>query len=310
MKPAFITNRGVTTIRFGIAALLALLTLLSAILLIYGRHTDRLKSNYEHLVEKTRLVQTMRSELLASAEAEKSAVMADTDEASNAFSDQSEQSSQNVEKARLALQALIEKDSGEAKSLDEFTSSWEKLRQVDRQILSLAVQNTNLKALRLSIGPAAEALKRLQAALDQLMDWAADPAIHDTGILRLAAAALADSLNLHALETPHITEATDAGMGAIEAKMKPLDERVRQALNRLDALVKGAGKPLLGEAWSAFGEFQTLHKEVIDLSHRNTNIRSFAESLGQKRQMMTLCLSQLKALQEVVKENATFKATR
>lgn len=86
--------------------------------------------------------------------------------------------------------------------------------------------------------------------------------------------------------------------------------RARQALSRLDALVEGAGKPLIGEALKAYGEFQAIHMEIIDLSRQNTGIRSFAESLGHKREMMTLCLSQLNALQEVVKENATFKATR
>lgn len=310
MKPSFSANQGSSAFRFGIAALAVFLIMLSAILYIDGRDTKRFKTDYEKWAEKTRLMQTMRSELLASAEAEKSAVMADTDEASRAFADQSERSAQNVEHARVALAAQIEKSGREATTLDEFSASWEKLRQIDRQILSLAVQNTNLKALRLSMGPAAAAVKHLQEALDRLMAWAEDPAIQAAGVLRPAAGALADSLNLFALETPHIIEATDAGMEEIETKMAQLDERVRQTLSHLDTLVHGAGKPLIGEAWNAYGEFQAIHREIIALSRQNTNVRSFAESLGHKREMMTLCLSQLNALQEVVKENATAKATR
>jgi hypothetical protein len=100
-------------------------------------------------------------------------------------------------------------------------------------------------------------------------------------------------------------------MDIIEAKMRQSDERVHHALNRLDATVqRGTVKPLIAEARHAFKEFQTIHEEIINLSRRNTNIRSFVESLDQKRQMMTLCLSQLNALQEMIKENAPFKATR
>jgi hypothetical protein len=309
MKHQF--KKKITSLHFGVTVLSVFLVLTLVILFIEGRNTDRLETEYEKWIEKAHLVQTMRSELLASAEAEKSAVMAYTDEASRAFAEQSEQSSQNVEKARIALVAIIEKNGNEAKSLDQLSAAWEKLRGIDRQILSLAVQNTNLKALHLSIGPAAAKLEYLQAALDKLMDWAADPSINEAGVVRLCDRVLTESLTLHALETPHIVESTNARMDIIEAKMRQSDERVHHALNRLDAIVqRGAVKPLIAEARHAFKEFQTIHEEIINLSRRNTNIRSFVESLDQKRQMMTLCLSQLNALQEMIKENAPFKATR
>jgi len=310
MKQPFITHKGITPLRFGIAALLAFLILLASILFLDGRDVDRLKTEYEKSMEKIRLVQTMQSELLASAEAEKSAVMADTDQASHALARQSLQSSQDVEKARLALEALVEKNGEEAASIADFTASWEKLRQIDQEILSLAVQNTNLKALRLSIGPAAAAMSAMREALEKLMDWAAVPQINDAGIIRLAARALADGLTIYSLQTPHIAENTDAGMDGIEAKMTRLDKRARQALIQLETLVREAGKPLLVEAQNSFREFEAINKEIIDLSRQNTNIRSFAGSMGQKRQVMSLCLSRLNALQVVVKENATFKARR
>ncbi len=129
-------------------------------------------------------------------------------------------------------------------------------------------------------------------------------------IKRPASKALTDALDIYTLEAPHIAETTDAGMDAIEVNMKQFDEKVNVALSRLDALVGGTGKRLLGEARKSYREFQTINTKIIDLSRRNSNIRSFAESLGQKRQVMALCLDRLNALQEVVHENATFKATR
>jgi hypothetical protein len=310
MKIALLSNKGITSLQVGVAISLSLLLLLILFFLIDHQNVDLLKTEYEKSVSKIRLVQTMKNELLASAEAEKSSVMADTDEASMAFAEQSRQASQNVENARIAFEALIKKNSGEAKCFDEFTACWEKLSGIDKEILSLAVQNTNLKALRLSFGPAALAIRRMEAALTNLMDGVAVSHPNGAEILKLASKAIAKALTIYTLEAPHIAEAADAGMESIELNMKQLDEQVRDALNRLDALVGAAGKPLLGEARNAYHEFQAINKEVIELSRRNSNIRSFEKSLGQKRNAMALCIDRLNALQEAVQGNATFKGTR
>jgi hypothetical protein len=310
MKSSLLSNKGVTSLQIGIAISLALLLFFILFLLIDHRDVNWLKAEYEKSVEKTRLVQTMRSELLASAEAEKSSVMADTDEASRSFAEQSMQASQNVERARIAFEALIEKNGGEAKILNDFTVCWEKLRGIDKEVLSLAVQNTNLKAFRLSFGPAAIAIRRMEKALNKLMDWAMVSHPNNPGIIRLASKALTDALNIYTLEAPHIAETTDAGMDAIEVNMKQLDDRVRDVLIRLDAQVGGSGEHLLAEARESCREFQAINEKIIELSRQNSNIRSLAASLGQKRQTMVLCLDCLNALQEAVQENATFKATK
>ena len=136
------------------------------------RHEDSnwLQSAFERSVQKLQLIQAMSRDLLASAEAEKSAVMADTDEASQAFAEQSVQASHNVEEARRELEPLLGGNRQEAHLFREFSRCWDKLQEIDREVLSLAVQNTNLKALRLSFVPAAEAMRPMEDALNQLMD--------------------------------------------------------------------------------------------------------------------------------------------
>lgn len=148
MKTAHLSQKDFTALQVGVVILLLFLLAFIAFVFFGDRESNWLKTEYDKAIAKTRLVQTMRSELLASAEAEKSSVMADTDEASKAFAQQSERASQNVENARIAFEALI-KNSDEAKPFDEFSACWRKLREIDTQILSRAVQNTNLKALRL-----------------------------------------------------------------------------------------------------------------------------------------------------------------
>jgi hypothetical protein len=239
----------------------------------------------------------MNRDLLASAEAEKSAVMADTDEASRAFAEQSIQAAHNVEKARRELDPLL----GD--------NSWEQLQAIDQEVLSLAVQNTNLKALRLSFVPAAEAIRHMENALNHLMDGvSASP--DAVKIIRFASQAVTSALNLYALQAPHIAESTATRMEEMEAVMKSLDAQVTNALQSLHALVDEPGKSFLNAAWASYKDFQTINAEILDLSRRNSNIRSFALSLGQKRKMTAQCQDGLAALQETVRESMSYKATR
>ena len=96
-------NRSMTSRQVGVAIVLVLL--LSSIVIFLVRHEDAnwLQSAFEESVQRLQLIQAMSRDLLAAAEAEKSAVMADTDEASQAFAEQSLQASHNVEKTRREL---------------------------------------------------------------------------------------------------------------------------------------------------------------------------------------------------------------
>lgn len=309
MERPFHSNNGITHLQVGVAISLAFLLFFVASFFLSQDDSNRIRTEFERSAKKTQLVQIMRSEILASAEAEKSSVMADTDEASKAFAEQSMQASQNMEKARIDIEALIEKNSKEAKLFDDFSSCSDRLREIDQEVLSLAVQNTNLKALRLSFVPAAGAIRHMEEVLNQLIDSVVSYP-DAAGLIRLASKALTGALNIHTLQAPHIAETTDAGMDAIEANMKQLDEQVLDALNRLDALVGESGKPAIDEAWKSYRDFQAINAEIIDLSRRNSNVRSFAVSLGQKRITMAQCLDLLNALRDAVQEGVAFKATR
>jgi hypothetical protein len=305
-----LSGKDTTYILGGIAVLLALVLLVTWAR--RSRHEDQrwLESVFQQTIQKNQLVDTIRINLLASAEAEKSAVMANTDEASQDFADQSVRASQTVETARRELGRLIEGQNNrrEGELFSQFSSCWEKLQELDREILPLAVQNTNLKALRLSFVPAHEDLKRMEAALNQLMDGSAS-ASDALSITRLASEASIAALNIYALEAPHIAETTEARMNEIEAAMQRLDAQVNDALNSLQAQVGATGRPFVEAAWTSYRDFQKINSEIIDLSRRNSNIRSFAMSLGQKRNLMAQCQDLLTALQEAV-QSTNFKATR
>jgi Four helix bundle sensory module for signal transduction len=303
------TDKGMTRMQVGIAIALVLLLSFLVVFLLRHENANGFHSAFERSVKKLQIIQAMSHDLLASAEAEKSAVMADTDEASQALAEQSIQAAQNVEKARRELEHLLEGNRQHAHLFHEFSRCWEQLQAIDQEVLSLAVQNTNLKALRLSFVPAAEALRHMEEALNHLMDGASSSP-DAVKITRLASQAVTSALHLYTLQVPHIAESTVTRMEEMEAAMQSLDAQVTDALQSLQALVHEPGKSFLDVAWVSYKDLQTINAEIVELSRQNSNIRSFALSLGQKRKMTAQCQDVLAALQETVRESMAYKATK
>jgi hypothetical protein len=302
-------NQGMSSMQVGMAIALALLLFFIVAFFWRQEEANWLQSALARAVQKRHLLQTMSRDLLASVEAEKSAVMAESDEDSQAFAQQSMQAAQHVEKTRQELEPLLEDNSQEASLFREFSACWDKLQGIDREVLALAVQNTNLKALRLSFIPAAEALKRLETALNHLIDLAADSP-DAVSITRLAAESLAGAFHIHALQAPHIAETRATRMDEIETAMQSFDRQVNDAFQHLQVLVGEPGKPYLQAARTAYQDFHTINTTIVHLSRQNSNIQSYALSLGEKRKRTAQCLQVLAALQETIQHSMAIKATR
>ena len=302
-------DRGITSVQVGVAIALVLLLAFLVVFLVRHEDTNWPQSAFERSVQQLQIIQAMSRDLLASAEAEKSAVMAETDEASQAFAEQSIQASHNVEKARRELEHLLGGNRQDAHLFHEFSRCWDKLQEIDREVLSLAIQNTNLKALRLSFVPAAEAMRSMEKALNQLLDvvFSSPAAVR---ITRLATQAVMAAFNIYTLQAPHIAESTATRMEEMEAVMQSLDAQVTDALQSLQALVDKPGQSFVEAAWAAYKDFQKINTEIVDLSRQNSNIRSYALSLGQKRKTTAQCQDVLAALQETVQQSMKYKATR
>ena len=94
--------------------------------------------------------------------------MADTDEASVAFAREAEQATQGVLANIDVLQSLLRglDYSDETRLLQAFGTRFAAYRELDRRILDLAVENTNLKAQRLSFGAAQQAVDTFRDSLE------------------------------------------------------------------------------------------------------------------------------------------------
>jgi hypothetical protein len=256
--------------------------------------------------QKMEILAALRVSLLKSVESEKRAVMADTDEASLAFAQESRQASDAVEAARNQLAELIKLHPAEDETrlLNEFDENWEQLRKLDQHILELAVQNTNLKAAALSFGQATEAVHRFQSAMEELTQGS-----DNIRIVRSASEALAAVLTIQTLHAPHIASADDGEMSRIEQIIREKEEVIRRCLDQLGQTVPGGRRNEVIQAGAAFNEYIAMTRQVLEWSRQNTNVTSLEISLNRKLKMTAQSEAILNKLQEAIK-GREFKATR
>jgi hypothetical protein len=248
------------------------------------------------LSEARQLSADLHVQFTKAADAANRAVMADTDELSVTFARESEQATLAVQKDIDTLGPML-KDLGyadESRLLQEFVSRFAEYQELDRRILDLAVQNTNLKAQRLSFGPAREAANAFRDALKALVP--ADPA-NRWRVEALVATAVGAVREIQVLHAPHIADPDDAAMTRIEQEMATSEATARSALKGLGPLIGPGSEPRLADARAALDRFMALNAELIVLSRRNTNVRSLALSLDQKRALTIACEERLQALQ-------------
>ena len=256
------------------------------------------------LVDARRLASQLHVEFTKAAEAANRAVMADTDEASVAAAEEAKRARQAVERDMEALRPILESLGyrEDLRELETFKGRFEEYRRLDDEILPLAVENTNLKAQRLSFGAAREAADAFRSALDAAVRSAKDsPRARD-----LAAAARIGVLEILALQAPHIAEPRDDAMTRFEEQMKTSAANARQALAGLQGLSAPADA---ANATAALDRFIAINDQIVALSRRNTNVRSLALALGRKRTVTAECADQLKALEEALAKHE-FTATR
>lgn len=253
----------------------------------------------ERLTESRRLAADLLVQLTKAADAANRAVMADTDEAAAAAAREAGQAAAAIEKDMQALRPALQQlgYAAEGQRLDEFAARFTEYRNLDRNILDLAMENTNLKAQRISFGPASQAADAYRDALKALMPSSQAETWH---VEALVATAVASVREIQALQAPHIAEAEDAAMTGMEKRMAGAEAAARKALQSLGPIVAAPHRPHLAEATAALDRFMTLNAELVALSRRNSEVRSLALSLGQKRMLTAACEESLQALQDAL----------
>ncbi len=248
-------------------------------------------------IEKLGLVNNIQQRLLESVDAEKSAVLATTDEESNAFATQSKRSTEEIDGLKARLSRLVDEDARpeETEKLAAFDTAWTQLKAVDDRLLALAVANTNLKAARLATHEGAQALDRFITAVDAMA-----AACTDVDVVRALATAATSVARIQSLLLVHIPEASDAEMTALEARIRSLGDAVDAALGKAAPSVPATAAGASADASRAWSDYQRIEAEVIRLSRLNTNVISFDVSTHEKRSATAACLDALAGLRSAI----------
>lgn len=235
--------------------------------------------------------------------------MADTDEASVEFAREAQQEARAVEGDVGKLEGMLRglHYSDEVAVLAEFRDAFAKYQTLDREILALAVENTNLKAQKLSFGPAHEAASAFRDSLDAAVRSVPDK--ESWHAKALAEAAVAAVREIEVLQGPHIAASDDAVMTALEKQMATSEASARAALKDLASLGKPELQSAVDAASATLTRFMVINGQLTTLSRRNSNVRSLALSLGQKRTLTATCETSLRALNDRLAKRS-FKATR
>jgi hypothetical protein len=264
---------------------------------------------YSQRADSHRLSADLRIQFNRAADASNRAVMADTDEASIAFARDAEKALQIVDSDVAALMPLLRSlsFSQEIQFLEDFGKHFAQYRELDRTILALAVENTNLKAQDLAFGPARKAADNFRDSLSTVT--LKIPSRDRCKIDGLIAKAVLAVREIQVLYAPHIAEPSDASMTKMEQEMANLDVTARGAVASLTEIVPKDMRPALSIALTALDRFKDFSSQIVALSRRNTNVRSLKLSLQNKPALTAACDDSLRTLQDLLTKE-DIKATR
>jgi hypothetical protein len=251
----------------------------------------------ERLLDSRRLAAEMLVQFTKTVEAGHRVVISDTDEQADAAIAEARAAAVTIETDGVALAAHFDASNyrNEATLLEEFRATFREFQAVDRELLELARLDTNVKAERLAFGEGRKLADAMVMALRALAIPA--PAADNWRLRAVAAETVASLRNLQALQAPHIIEANDATMTAMEEQMNRAEAEVRAGLTELSQLAGPGRQASVREAAETFDRFAAAHREVIRLSRQNSNVRALALTLGRKRTLTARCEEQLRAIQ-------------
>ncbi len=269
----------------------------------------RVTPAFVELAEARRLAGEMRVDFAKASDASDRAVLADTDADSQKFAREAELHADAVQAdaAQLAARLSDLGNRADADLLSAFQERFTRYRTLDRAILVLAVENTNLKAQRLSFGPVRQAADQLSAALDAAV--AAVPVAGRCRADTVAARAKLAVREIQILQAPHIAESQDAEMDRLEKQMAERKSAAHSALESLASTAPAAARAALDRAKAGLDDFDRLSGQLIALSRANSNVRSLELTLRQKPALTASCDESLAALDAALAKRA-FGATR
>ena len=254
-------------------------------------------------MEAQNLIADTRVQLHRSAGAVQRAILADTAEVSADFAREAQEATAALETDRQSLDPILAKiGSLEALKLaEQFGDAFRKLQELDRTLLALAVEKSNVKAQRLSFGPAREAADAVRDHLKRAANAA--PPRNALRAQLLAARVQLAVREMHALHAQHIAEADDAVMAKLEEQMADSTSAAVASLAELSQVLGAAAAGELRAAREQLERFTQVQRELVALSRENSDARLLAGALGDARTLTADCDTALIALQSALAQH-------
>ncbi len=277
---------------------------LVALVVAYVRNVhDSVKQNAS-ISERIELVQALRLALAATSEAQNSAVMATREHDSKSFVEEARMENAAFDRGKTKLAELVKQraDKYEVGLMEQVDETFREFQRIDNQLLDLAIQNSNRKAYDLAFGPARKALQEIDEELSNLIAAQGNSVSEkDFQVLNLANDARIRGLRIQLLLLPHIAEPSDKKMDELEAQIAEEDQGIRKNLELIAKLLSRGDSTGIATITSRYHEFEETRTRIINLSRENTDIRSVAIALNEKRKAMLACEDALAALENAIR---------
>lgn len=285
-------------IALGTLAFIALLTVLYW-LREDGNPNEQLASK----AKRVELVHAMRLALAAASEAENSAVMSAAERDSETFVQQARAATEELDRAFAALQEDLtrQKDPHALELLKQVETAIQEFRRVDGELLSVAVQDSNRKAYQLAFGPFTQSIQQLDQALAaRAAGTASADATQRLQTVESISQARIGLLRMYAILLPHIAEESNEKMDALESQLAQEERTVADVVKSLSEAENSGGAPPDKPLAALLDAVRALQSQILKLSRENTDVRSVALALNEKRQAMLACQDALVVLEQSI----------
>ena len=284
-------NRISLKAKIGILVAILIATTL-AVAVVGGLQLARTNSLIQELANVTnRAMETttsVRIALLRSIRAEKNAVIAPTDTETVQFVSEARKTGEEVQSLLPGLQDLTDRSTngGEQQQLAEFNRAWQAFAANQKEVLALAVQNTNIKGgtlLREDVHEQLEAIEGLLAAV-QLRQASRLKAENTALDARQMSAARQLDLQLGSAMTSchkmlnllyaHLNSTQDAEMNELDTQLAEVQSALATNLQQAKLVAAEDDRADISQAIAAIQPLHKLVRRLQELSRTNSNSRS------------------------------------
>lgn len=262
--------------------LLAMIVIIAVLGIInMAQLNETLNDVVDYPAKRVELLKQLKADLVDASRNEKTMILAKESEDIQTYQGIIEQRIANIKETLNAYKKISdEQELAEVRQLEDQVSNY--FANSD-QVATLALQNSNVEAEKLSLIDGQKAFKKLASTLEALKLASINS---DSDSVRLAVDVISEaSLRLYLNQLRIILTDSDKEMRQIESNSNQLQTKLTTNLNELRNKLDGTALSLVNTLESEYNSWLSINEQVIDYSLINSNNKAFALSAkeGNKR---------------------------